>query len=250
VIGVLDLHSRNAGSFNPQSAESQQNAGGVQSALQVISDQIAAAVNNNRLIATLERTVSELGEARGQQTIETWRAFIGERRTPVGYRFAPGDVKVSNNTADGLQALQRNELASVVETGKGHDGAEVNIPIRLRERTIGVIRLRFDTSMARPQVEAVAEEVAARLALLLESARLLDEAQHRAQREQQINVIATEMRSAVDLEGVLQNTVRELGKALGARRTFIQLGEYAVSGGANDEVETASGDPSANEAEA
>jgi hypothetical protein len=33
------------------------------------------------------------------------------------------------------------------------------------------------------------------------------------------------MRSSVDLDAILQNTVRELGKALGARRTFIQLGQ-------------------------
>jgi GAF domain-containing protein len=152
--------------------------------------------------------------------------------------------------AGGPQAIQRGELPAFMETDAGQDSTQLNVPIRLRGQTIGVIQLRFDSPASRLQVESVAEEVGARLALLLESARLLEEAQHRAQREQQINVIATQMRSAVDLEGVLHNTVRELGKALGARRTYIQLGDYAVSDPTLDAVDTAGIDTPDAEAEA
>jgi GAF domain-containing protein len=87
------------------------------------------------------------------------------------------------------------------------------------------MHLRFDSQVAKNEVIGLMEDISNRLGLLLESARLLEEAQRMAQREQQINVIATQMRSSVNLDTILQNTVRELGKALGARRAFIQLGQ-------------------------
>jgi GAF domain-containing protein len=67
------------------------------------------------------------------------------------------------------------------------------------------------------------EELADRLALILENARLLQDAQSQAMREQQINLISTKIRSTIDLEAVLQNTVQELGKTFGSARAFIQL---------------------------
>lgn len=231
VIGVLDLHSHKQGAFGLIPGENQPGASPAQSALQTIADQLATAISNIQLIEALEQTVAELGEARGQQTSENWLAFVRSRPSAVGYRYARESLHAGASVAGGLQAIQRDELLPAMAIENTVEIAEeLNIPIRLRDKTIGVIRLRFDSPAARAQVSAVAEEVSTRLALLLESARLLEEAQSRAQREQQINVISAQMRAAVDLEGVLQNTVRELGKALGARRTFIQLGDFAVSG--------------------
>ena len=68
------------------------------------------------------------------------------------------------------------------------------------------------------------EEIAERLALVLENARLMQEAQSLVSREQRINLISSQVRSSISLDTILQNTVRELGRALGASRTFIQLG--------------------------
>jgi hypothetical protein len=72
------------------------------------------------------------------------------------------------------------------------------------------------------------EEVASRLALILENARLLQEAQNLARREQQINLLSTKIRNSVNLDTILQNTVRELGKAFGPTRTFIYLGSQTT----------------------
>jgi len=37
-------------------------------------------------------------------------------------------------------------------------------------------------------------------------------------------MISTQIRSSANLDSILQNTVRELGRILGSSRTFIQLG--------------------------
>jgi GAF domain-containing protein/HAMP domain-containing protein len=128
---------------------------------------------------------------------------------------------------DGTKNLPTGDQAQNLE------GAVLSVPVRLRGQQIGMIRLRFDPASLPGSENIPADlaelvnEVGARLGLVLESTRLLHEAQRLAAREQQINRIAGEMRGSVDLEAILQSTVRELGRALGARRTYIQLGEFS-----------------------
>ena len=74
-----------------------------------------------------------------------------------------------------------------------------------------------------PEDISLVESVVDQLGIALENARLLDEVTRRAAREEQINRIATHVRSSVNTEIILQNTVREVGKALGAARAYIQL---------------------------
>jgi len=75
-----------------------------------------------------------------------------------------------------------------------------------------------------PDEQLLVKQVTDQLSLALENARLLEEAQTRASREQTVNVIATQVRNSAGIQAILQNTVRELGKALGVSRTFIQFG--------------------------
>jgi hypothetical protein len=89
---------------------------------------------------------------------------------------------------------------------------------------IGVLNLRFESDVVPPEMASLVEEVTSRLGLVLESTRLLHDAQRLASREQRINWIATQVRSSVNLDTILQNTVRELGRALGASRAYIQIG--------------------------
>ena len=56
----------------------------------------------------------------------------------------------------------------------------------------------------------------------IQSIHLLDETAKRAEREQTLRQITERVRSAVNVETVLQTAVQELSRALG-RRAFIQL---------------------------
>jgi GAF domain-containing protein len=102
--------------------------------------------------------------------------------------------------------------------------AALAVPIRLRGQVFGVLNVRFKDQPVTPEVVSTFEEIATRLSLVLENTRLLYEAQRLAEREQQINLISTQVRSSVNIDTILQNTVRELGRVLGTSRAFIQLG--------------------------
>jgi GAF domain-containing protein len=60
--------------------------------------------------------------------------------------------------------------------------------------------------------------------LALENARLYQYTQRRAIRERLTREITDKMRRATSVEDIVRTTVDELSRALGASRTFIQLG--------------------------
>jgi hypothetical protein len=68
------------------------------------------------------------------------------------------------------------------------------------------------------------ETIAEQLDSALEGARLYQDTQRRAAREQAIRHVTEEMRRAVDVESILQNTVTELARAMGAPRAYVRLG--------------------------
>jgi hypothetical protein len=68
-------------------------------------------------------------------------------------------------------------------------------------------------------VRATAE----RVALALESARLLDEAQKRATREAFLSDVATRLSASFQLDSILRDTVQELGQTLKNSTVTFQL---------------------------
>jgi GAF domain-containing protein len=76
----------------------------------------------------------------------------------------------------------------------------------------------------------------------LENARLLEESHAAAAREQIVNLITTNIRSSNNPEIIMQATVRELGRILGASRTFIHLDPAAWPPARLPDQENAGGD--------
>jgi GAF domain-containing protein len=99
------------------------------------------------------------------------------------------------------------------------------VPITIRGEVIGSVILRRESgSVVWTEDDLLlVQDVLEQIEPALESARLLEETQARAMREQAVNVISTQMRRSAGMDAILQNTVRELGKVLGSTRTFIQL---------------------------
>jgi GAF domain-containing protein len=65
--------------------------------------------------------------------------------------------------------------------------------------------------------------IADQVAIALENARLLSDAQRRAVRERLISEITARIRSSATMEGVLNAAVREIGQATGASFAAIDL---------------------------
>jgi K+-sensing histidine kinase KdpD len=70
---------------------------------------------------------------------------------------------------------------------------------------------------------ALAEAVANRAALALENARLLEEAQRRAVKEQTIGEISAKIGNLVNIENIVQTTIQELSQMIPGTEVAIQF---------------------------
>ncbi len=169
--------------------------------LQGIADSLATAMENARLFQEVQSNLEEIKSLHRGYLAEAW-----------------GDVLRNSNQ---LIFNYENEL----DVRESPDPEKViKFPITLRDQIIGELTLETDKSNFTPEERLFIEGVINQTALSLENARLLEEAHRLVMREQKISAISNQIHSSIDLETILQDTVRELGIALDSSNTFIQIG--------------------------
>jgi GAF domain-containing protein len=70
--------------------------------------------------------------------------------------------------------------------------------------------------------------VANQAAIAIQNARLFEDTQNRARREQVLREITAKVHSSADAETILRTAVKEVSETLG-RRAFLYLGDYSKS---------------------
>jgi nitrate/nitrite-specific signal transduction histidine kinase len=214
IIGVLDIQSDKINAFDQSSI----------SVMQIVTDQISIGIERAQLLQGLQQNAAALELSLQENTSRTWRNFLEQHRGYLGYQFDGVTMEtLSKPSAEGLKIIQKGDLVpakgDVEKTGKS-----LAVPIQLRGQTLGTLNLQFQGTDIPQETHRLVEEAANRLALALENARLVQDAQRLAMRERQINVISAQVQQSANLETLLQNTVRELGNSLGMPKTFIQIG--------------------------
>jgi len=116
----------------------------------------------------------------------------------------------------------------------------VNVPLRTAGRVIGFLNVyRYEAGLFSPVSIRLYETLADQAAVALEGARLLEEAQHRAAREETLSRVSARMRETLDTDTVLRTAVEEIAGALGLAALDLRLtGEMELGDGARpDEQE-------------
>lgn len=216
VIGVLDVQSTEANAFSQEDIE----------LFGILADQIAIAIQNNRLYVETLHALEESQRVHRQYLQQEWgketssRKNFGYRATPTGLdaHAAALDPKVTAALHDG-QPVSRTAASS-------KEPALLAVPIRLRGETIGLIQLEDNSIQDRVWSEeeinsilAVADQVG----LALENARLLEKTIRRADRERRVLQITSKIRSTNDPQSMINIAVQELQRSLNASRAQIIL---------------------------
>ncbi len=211
IIGVLDVQSTKSSAFNTEDA----------STLSTLANQIAIVIRNFE-------TSDEEGYFISSKTDSKLSgAHLAGRKTHPGYLFT-SDGTISN-TLPGKNANVDKVIASgeiVVLNQYSKDfSPTLAVPVKLRDRVIGVINIESSEGNRKWTEEeiAVVQAVSDRAALALENARLFENATRRAEQEETIAHVTTQIGASSDFNRILQTTIQELGQALGVSRTFIQL---------------------------
>jgi GAF domain-containing protein/HAMP domain-containing protein len=216
IIGVLDVQSQEAKAFSDPDI----------AIIKSLADQIALAIENAHLLEESQQALQELEVLYGRRVREAWRGKSGHQR--AAYRFTDAGVE----RAHGVPSLEVQDGSLVTQPAvqDEDDGRRLASPIRLRGQEIGSIILRQE-SAEEPWSEeelALMEEVSAQIALALENARLLEETQRRAAREQLTREITDNIRGAVSVEDAIQRAIREVGQALEASEMIARIGPEPI----------------------
>ena len=211
IIGVLDVQSILPSAFNDEDTN----------LLSTLTNQIAIVIST---ILTSER--AEFGSS-SQKIIRRGEA-LKSRQLQSGYSYLP-DGTISSATPASNSAVDQvvaSGEALVLAQPARNIPATLIIPVKFRDQVIGVIHIESaeaNRKWTEDEVEMV-QAVSERAAFALENARLFEETSRRAEQEETIARVTTQIGASTDFNRILQTTIQELGQALGASRSFIQLG--------------------------
>jgi K+-sensing histidine kinase KdpD len=181
VIGVLDIQSEQHQAFDQNETE----------ILQLLADQVAASIDNARLLNRSQAFIGQLEILTAKQTQSTWREYLKNRKS--AYQYTPGGVR---SITPGSILKNNNSL---------------HIPILLRGQEIGSIEMQRKDKADWSQSERdLAQKVVLQAALALDNSRLLEETRQHAVQEQTVNEISGRLNRSLDVDTLLQTAVREL----------------------------------------
>jgi GAF domain-containing protein/HAMP domain-containing protein len=210
LIGALDVQSKLRNAFSEDETI----------VLQTMADQIAVAIQNARLYQESVRQLRELNAANRDATRAAWQEYIhGQRARQI---TSEAGVHVTADTTSLRQrAMAEGRIVLGEATSRG--SVPVAVPIQLRGQTLGAVEWELPAADIDNNRLQLAQELANRLAISLENARLFEESQRAAERERIVNAISAKLTPQTEIEEILQTAVREVGQALRAPQVSIRL---------------------------
>jgi GAF domain-containing protein/HAMP domain-containing protein len=209
-IGVMDVQSKYSNAFTEDEIN----------ILQTMSDQIALAIENARLYQESVRRLEEIEQVNRRATLQTWQEYVFSQRE----REISSQAGVA--TGSDLSELRRRAIALgkvVIGEETDHNTVPVAVPIVLRGQTLGAVEWELPAYDVNSNKLQLAQELANRLAVSLDNARLFQESQRSAERERIVNSIAAKLTPQTEISEILQTAVREVGQALRAPQVSIRL---------------------------
>jgi GAF domain-containing protein/HAMP domain-containing protein len=224
-IGALDIQTDTQSAFSEQDIR----------VLQLLADQLSAAIENAQLAQQVNETLDELSNAYQLQTQNVWRSAINQYERP-GYEYDGIQVRsVPQNLPESL--LQQLEKGEPIITGangdqdNSHPKTTLMVPLTVLHQVIGVIGLEQEDPghVWTDEEISIAQAAANRAGITLENARLLKESQRRATKERAIFDATAHVGSALDIRNILHTAAEEIERILGDSEVVLQINNDNVS---------------------
>jgi GAF domain-containing protein len=218
ILGAIDLQSDRIDNFDDTDT----------TIFRTMADQLAIAIQKNEYRQEVVQTLLELEAAYGEFTQEAWQRFTQTKKAAPGYRFRQYKTEIVDETLPEVRTVWESGQAVIINREESTDGSEapsvVAVPMKIRGQVIGVLNLQFDSNRITNETSSMIEEIANRLSLVMENARLIEAAQQRVKNERLTSEIANRMRETLDMDTVVQTTVQELATKLGLQEVEIRIG--------------------------
>jgi GAF domain-containing protein len=210
-IGVLDVQSTQPNAFQQEDVR----------VLTTLADQIAVAIQNARSFESMQELLEKAQRTSVAYLQDAWRILQADSAR-IGFK-ASGD-EVAPLSRPWMNAHNRKALTEKQTVAESGVNATLAVPIRLRGEVIGVldIHTRGEHEWDEDEVD-IAEAVAERLSLALETSLLLKTTQRRAELERITTDISSRITATTQIDAILRTAVEELSRALGGSEVLVQL---------------------------
>jgi GAF domain-containing protein/HAMP domain-containing protein len=207
IIGAVDVQSAEPGAFDDETIE----------VLQTMTDQLAVAIENARLIQQMERTVKELETAYGQYTVESWLKFNQKKHGLHGYRYRGLGPEPLLRSIPGAAALPDNGRVhdQVEKMGEHAEQETITVPVRLRGQTVGQVHFKVRGAGVDEETASMYEDVVSRLAMNLENVRLLEEARLRSEHLHLLQDVTSAAAASIRLDEMMKAVAAKIAAGLG-----------------------------------
>jgi GAF domain-containing protein/HAMP domain-containing protein len=208
-IGALTVQDRRPGVLNED----------LIAALQMMSDQVAVALENARLFAEAQEALEATQRAYGEMTGHAWSELL-QLRPGLGFRSTERGVTAASADQGGPATESENALS---------------IPIEVRGHLLGSLETHKRGTWTEEE-RALLNKVVDQLGAALDNARLYEESQRRAAREHLAREITEKLRTLTHVETIATTAADELGRALGIDASIITLAgtDSSTGNGRND----------------
>jgi GAF domain-containing protein len=212
IVGVLDVQSSEPNAFQQEDIE----------VLSTLADQVAIAIQNARSYETTQQLLKEAQRASESFIGEAWRVLQAQESTAIGYRAADNKITRLDRPRSSVPISQAVSSKQIVK--EDGEQATLAIPIRLRDRVIGVMDIQVPQTHKWDIDEIdIAQAVAERLSLALESSLLLKSTQRRAEIERITADISGKIGATAQFDSILRTAAEELSRVLGGSDVLVQL---------------------------
>jgi GAF domain-containing protein/HAMP domain-containing protein len=209
LLGALDVQSKEQNAFSQQDLET----------LQVLADQVAIAISNANLVVQTRQLLEAERRAYRNITRMNWQDFIHSEPV-LGYlRDRDGLVPLD------LPAGFTTHSTDLERDLDGSDPQILLTPIKVRGETIGVLRSRKPDdagTWTTKEIDTLAN-LCDQIGITLESARLFEETQIKAETERLLGEITGHIRETLDVDYVLKTAAQDLVKTLDLSEVEIRL---------------------------
>jgi GAF domain-containing protein len=205
IIGALDVQSTEREAFTTKDV----------AVLQTLADQVAMAISNARLFQQAQESLDAERRAYSQLTREEW-SRVARTRGGLGYRY----------DQHGIVALNGDDKHGNSEAQDGDGGLpELTLPVSVHGHVIAQVNAHKPAEAGEWTAEEtlLMETLTQRLGLALDNARLHQDSQRRALREQLTRQITDKVRAVPDVDAIAQTAAEELARVLGSSRGFVKL---------------------------
>jgi GAF domain-containing protein len=226
VIGAISVQSTAVGAFGELEIAT----------FQALADQVAVSLDNARLYEDSRRSLEEARRAYGDEGRRSWQEYLQQSDTlSLSYRYGvsestPARLAATHEAAASHLKARRQAISSgrpvqIVED----QTATLFLPIPVRETQIGVIsfakEMETESQAQRWSEDEIdlLQNVVEQMGVALDSARLYQDTQRVALREQLTGEVTSHIRQTLDIQTVLRTAVEEIQRSLGLPEVLISL---------------------------